>query len=293
MPTKKDLKRAADDLEDALNESPIRKKKSKTGLAAPKVAVPKKIDPPVVADDADPEFMEKFEPETALRLTRAAIAVNYAVDKINFYADLLNTFNNEADDNAIAAAARINGKIEKWGAHHVKVQKTMDVLLAAAPKKKDGASLSAQAATGFLSSSGKLSHCPFLVRGTFPSSFPSSHSYFTLFGAYAYASFFLRILLVHHILFLGLFATLWTPSYRTTVLRLFAAPPPFLVRLGRLALLVISSDEDSDDGETMERITAVLSESEGEGGEMVMVKVEGEEHPPKRKLPKRKSALKK
>jgi hypothetical protein len=40
----------------------------------------------------------------------------------------------------------INGKIEKWGAYREKVQKTMDVLLKVAPKKKAGASLNVDTA---------------------------------------------------------------------------------------------------------------------------------------------------
>jgi hypothetical protein len=158
MPPKKagQLKRAADELDHVLENSPVHKKKSKSNLQQPEVAIPSNVVPPPAATTPDPGFVDRFEPEAALRLTKATNSLNYAVDKINFYADLLSTFDNERDDQAIALAERANGKIEKWGSYRDKVQKSMDVLMKVAPKKKAGASLNAQTAEGFLSSSGKL-----------------------------------------------------------------------------------------------------------------------------------------
>jgi hypothetical protein len=69
---------------------------------------------------------------------------------------LLTVFNNKLDDKAIALAARISSKIEKWGAHHARVQKAMEALLTVAAKKKQGVMLNTQTAAGFVSSSGKF-----------------------------------------------------------------------------------------------------------------------------------------
>jgi hypothetical protein len=154
-PTKKAimLKRAAEELDDALFDSPVHKKKSKTNLAQPDIIIPDQIVPPPVATVANPRFIQEFEPESALRLTKAQDAINFAEDKINFYSDLLVTFNNTANDPAIATADRANDKIAKWDARRDKVQKTMDVLLKIAPKKKaNNAILPVDVAEGFLSS---------------------------------------------------------------------------------------------------------------------------------------------
>jgi hypothetical protein len=155
------LKRAADDLDEALNDSPVKKKKSKSNVKE-QVVAPKPV--PAVKDvsTADPEFINKFEPESALRLTKAQTHINHAVDKINYYADILTVFDTEQDDNAVNLATRANSKIEKWGARREKLQKSMDILLAVAPKKKDGVLLSTDAAEAFMSS-GKPYYLYFLV----------------------------------------------------------------------------------------------------------------------------------
>ncbi len=72
MPPKKSeqLKRAAADLDDVLNDSPVKKKKSKPNLAEPAVALPDQILPPPEVTAPDPQFIDTFEPEAALRLTR-------------------------------------------------------------------------------------------------------------------------------------------------------------------------------------------------------------------------------
>jgi hypothetical protein len=158
MPPKKSeqLKRAADDLDEALNDSPVRKKKLKTNLGNLNISMPKHVTPPPIDTIPDPEFIDKFEPEAALRLTKASNSINFVEDKINFYLDLLSTFNNEADTRAITIADRTNGKIEKWGQYRDKVQKSMDVLLKIAPKKKANAMLNVDIADGFISSSGQF-----------------------------------------------------------------------------------------------------------------------------------------
>jgi hypothetical protein len=157
MPPKrtKQLKRAAAELDDALNNSPVRKKKSKPNLVQPQVAIPQNVPPPLEVVTSAPQFMDTYEPEAALHLTKATNLINFATDKINFYIDLLSLFNNEVDDQAITLANRTNEKIEKWDTYHTKVKKTMDVLKGIAPKKKAGASLNLQSAEAFLSSSGK------------------------------------------------------------------------------------------------------------------------------------------
>jgi hypothetical protein len=154
MPPKKadKLKRAADDLDEALDGSPITKKKSKTNLGEAIPSLPEKVVAPVDSNTPNVNFAEKYEPGAALRLTKAMNSINFALDKINFHADVLASFDNELDDEAIALAQRINKKIEKWGAYHEKVEKAMNVLLKVAPKKKAGVVLSTQTAAGFLSS---------------------------------------------------------------------------------------------------------------------------------------------
>jgi hypothetical protein len=158
MPPKKSeqLKRAAADLDEALNESPVKKKKSRTDLGKQKATIVNPVLPPPEVDVPDPSFLDRFEPEAALRLTKAANSINYAEDKINLYADLLSSFDNGRDERSLAIADRTNGKIQKWGERRAKIQKTMDVLMDIAPKKKPGALISAQSAEGFLSSSGKF-----------------------------------------------------------------------------------------------------------------------------------------
>jgi hypothetical protein len=153
--SKKDLlKRAADDLDEALIDSPVRKKKSKTTLVEPTLVGPQPVVPPPLAAIPIPRFIDTYEPEAALRLTRALDSVNFADDKINYYSDVLSSFPNTASDQAITTATRVTDKIAKWGEHRDKVQKSMDVLLKIAPKKKANAALTAETATGFISSSG-------------------------------------------------------------------------------------------------------------------------------------------
>jgi hypothetical protein len=156
MPPKRadNLKRAQDALEDALNDSPILRKKSKRNLAS-KMKIPDPVPPPAEVVEAAPEFIDKFQPEAALRLTKANNSLNFSVDKINFYADCLSVFDNERDDLAIALAEKINNKIGKWGAYREKVQKSMDILLKIAPLKKGKVLLDVETAEGFLSSSGQ------------------------------------------------------------------------------------------------------------------------------------------
>jgi len=155
MPPKKSeqLKRAAADLDEALNDSPVKKKKSKTNLGKEKAVIIDPVPPPPEVDVPDPSFIDRFEPEAALRLTKAANSISHAEDKINFYADLLDSFDNGRDDKSLAVADRANGKIEKWGARRAKIQKSMDVLMDIAPKKKAGAMISSKTADGFLSAS--------------------------------------------------------------------------------------------------------------------------------------------
>jgi hypothetical protein len=155
MPPKKaDLKRAADALDEALNESPVRKKKSKTNINQQNVAIPEQIAPVPDIIQPDPKFIERFEPETALRLTKAENSIDFADDKVNFYSDLLTTFDNYANDHAVATAGRANAKIVKWAAYRDLVQASMDALMKQAPKKKANAMLNTDVAGGFLSSSG-------------------------------------------------------------------------------------------------------------------------------------------
>jgi hypothetical protein len=188
------LKRAAGDLDDALNESPVKKKKSRTKLVEPTVALPDPVPPPAEPTNPEPEFIEKYEPESALRLTKAQYNIDYAVGKINFYADFLNVFDNKLDDKAVAIANRASGKIEKWGSHQERLQKSMDVLLKVAPKKKAGMMMSTKTAEGFLSSSGK----PRCHRCVGSRRLSSSSEFFLNFHLFlvlcAYASFFFRIL---------------------------------------------------------------------------------------------------
>jgi hypothetical protein len=106
---------------------------------------------------AAPEYIEKYKPKVALRLTRAAMSVSFTVDKINYYADVLTTFDN--DD--LALTDRVNEKIAKWGAFHDKVEKSMEILVKIAPKKKGNTLLNAETAAGFLSSSEPLSSSQF------------------------------------------------------------------------------------------------------------------------------------
>jgi hypothetical protein len=124
MPPKKleQLKWAAADLDEALNESPVRKKKSKSNLEQLKVNFPAKVIPPPEVLEPVPEFIDRFKPEAALHLTKASNSINFAVDKINFYADLLTIFDNKHDNRAIALAEHINEKISKWGVYRDKVQ---------------------------------------------------------------------------------------------------------------------------------------------------------------------------
>jgi len=161
------LKRAADQLDEALEGSPVKKKKSKTNLDEQTINVPN----PVIAlpdiSVPSPEYIALYEPEAALRLTKASNTINFAIDKINYYADLLSVFDNNRDDSAIALAVRTNAKIEKWDNYRENVQKSMDVLLKVAPKKRGSALLDTQTAEGFVSSSGELP-IPF-----FPGSRPS------------------------------------------------------------------------------------------------------------------------
>ena len=161
------LKRAADQLDEALEGSPVKKKKSKTNLDEQTINVPN----PVIAlpdiSVPSPEYIALYEPEAALRLTKASNTINFAIDKINYYADLLSVFDNNHDDSAIALAVRTNAKIEKWDNYRENVQKSMDVLLKVAPKKRGSALLDTQTAEGFVSSSGELP-IPF-----FPGSRPS------------------------------------------------------------------------------------------------------------------------
>jgi hypothetical protein len=154
--SKKDLlKRAIDELDGVLIDSPVRKKKSKPTLVEPAAAGPQPVVVvPPAATIPSPRFVETYDPEAALRLTRALDSVNFADDKINFYSDVLASFPNTANDQAIATAAKVNDKIAKWGGHRDKVQTSMDVLLKIAPKKKANAMLTAETAAGFISASG-------------------------------------------------------------------------------------------------------------------------------------------
>jgi hypothetical protein len=180
------LKRAAADLDDALNDSPVKKKKSKSSLNTSTVAVPDPVLPMPEVTIPDPEFIDKFEPEPALHLTKAQLSINYTVDKINYYTDLLTVFDNNLDDSAINLAACTSTKIEKWGAHRERLQKSMDVLLMVAPKKRAGTLMSTQAAEGFILSSGKPSSSLFQFEVSL--SYPALVWDFTFWCLYAYAS---------------------------------------------------------------------------------------------------------
>jgi hypothetical protein len=184
------LKRAADDLDEALEGSPVKKKKSKTNLDEQTIAVPNPVIAPPDTSVPSPEYITLYEPGAALRLTKASNSINFAIDKINYYADLLTVFDNTRDDSAIALAARTNAKIEKWDNYREKVQKSMDILLKVAPKKRGGALLNTQTAEGFVSSSGKLSP-PFFLPGSRPSIlFRPFFFIITLLVLCAYASLF-------------------------------------------------------------------------------------------------------
>lgn len=182
----------------------VQKKKSKSNLNKSNLVIPEQVVPLPEAFVPAPEFIDMYELEAALHLTKASISVNYTIQKIHYYGDLLSSFDNIRNDRAINLAEHINEKIAKWGAFCDKVEKSMDILAAVTPKKKANSLLDAKIAEGFVSSSGE------------PPSFTQLE---TRVFIWFYLLHLIRCL---HLCIFSLIKSYWIPPFFTSLFALFS-----------------------------------------------------------------------